>query len=293
MKRLIGILIMVMIVGALSGQGSNTFKYVLKTKGGIINTLKGLSADKVDSTKVSGGNITHYQGGDTLNPTVPYANQVNVSAVAVLKADSTGNAAGNYMTRQNYHNDPLESSALKNAKGFGCTLKVGPILGYTAYSGTAMGDGNVHYSLFYIPEKTTITGVAWFQTTQGNYTADNNNKVGLYSISGATYTKVAESADDGNMWKAAASTIATKNFSSAYSAEPGYYMVAAVYNSSAQTTAPSIAMYGSPINKFYQYGFTDGRYLAGRSGAQADLPATQAAAGLSEGAVYYMAIFLY
>jgi len=78
-------LIAVMIVGALSGQGSNTFKYVLKAKGGIINTLKGEAADKIDSTKVSGGNITHYQGGDTLNPTIPYVNQLALFDVAMKK----------------------------------------------------------------------------------------------------------------------------------------------------------------------------------------------------------------
>ena len=83
MKKATVFLIAIFISGVLSAQTENSFKYVVKTKGGIINTLKGLAADKVDSIKVAGGNVTHYQGGDTLNPTVPYANRLALFDVAM------------------------------------------------------------------------------------------------------------------------------------------------------------------------------------------------------------------
>ena len=73
MKRLILIFGMVLIVGALSAQISNSFKYVIKAKGGITNTLKGLDADKIDSAKVSGGAVKFYQGATQLIPDIPAA----------------------------------------------------------------------------------------------------------------------------------------------------------------------------------------------------------------------------
>jgi hypothetical protein len=83
MKRLITVLIGILIAGVLSAQTSNTFKYVLKTQGGIINTKKGLAADKVDSTKVSGGNFTTYKGADTINPTISASGKIDASTLYV------------------------------------------------------------------------------------------------------------------------------------------------------------------------------------------------------------------
>ncbi len=90
MKKLIIILIGVLMFGALSAQYENSYKYVIKTKGGITNTLKGLDADKIDSTKVSGGEYKAYQGATQLNPNVPAAFQVDGSTVYVTRlADTT------------------------------------------------------------------------------------------------------------------------------------------------------------------------------------------------------------
>jgi len=73
MKKILLIFVMVLIIGALSAQTSNSFKYVIKAKGGITNTLKGLDADKIDSTKVSGDSYYTFQGADTLIPHIPSA----------------------------------------------------------------------------------------------------------------------------------------------------------------------------------------------------------------------------
>jgi hypothetical protein len=102
----------------------------------------------------------------------------------------------------------------------------------------AMTDGQIYLSAVYLPAATTITGAKWFQIVAGVYTADNYNGIGLYTYSGGTLTLVASSTDDGTIWKSTGAL--SKAFSSPYSAAAGVYFLGFIYNSSAQTTAPSI-----------------------------------------------------
>lgn len=124
----------------------------------------------------------------------------------------------------------------------GSTILAEPITGdvYKTSSSTNLTDGQVRWVAVYIPRSMTITGVKFMQQTQGSYTADNYNGVGLYSYSGGNLTLVASSTDDGNIWKATSFTWSSKAFSSTYAASAGLYFVALLYNSSAQTTAPAL-----------------------------------------------------
>jgi hypothetical protein len=106
----------------------------------------------------------------------------------------------------------------------------------------AQTDGQMYLSAIYIPFSTTLTGARWFQNVTGNYTADNENRIGLYSYSGGNLTLVASTADDVNLWKG--SGLQSKAFSSPYVASAGVYYLGFLYNSSAQVTAPSLV--GSP-----------------------------------------------
>jgi hypothetical protein len=108
-----------------------------------------------------------------------------------------------------------------------------------------MTDGQARFSIVKINAPTTITGFKWYQSVTGNYTSDNYNGVGLYTINTSTgaLTLVASSTDDGNIWKGTVNTIQTKAFSSTYAAQPGYYAVMVLYNSSAQVTAPALGIY--------------------------------------------------
>jgi hypothetical protein len=106
----------------------------------------------------------------------------------------------------------------------------------------AMTDGQIYLSAVYLPFSATITGSKWFQIVAGVYTADNYNGIGLYTYSGGTLTLVASSTNDGNIWKSTGAQ--SKAFSSPYSASAGVYYLGYLYNSSAQTTAPSIT--GAP-----------------------------------------------
>lgn len=74
--------------------------------------------------------------------------------------------------------------------------------------------------------------------TAGDYTSDNYNGIALYSYSGGTLTLVASTTNDGNIWKGATGTAQTKAFSSTYSAAPGIYYVAFLWNASATITVP-------------------------------------------------------
>jgi hypothetical protein len=114
-----------------------------------------------------------------------------------------------------------------------------------AVSGQALTSGVTLYTAIYIHTTTTITGVKWFQQTQGNYTANNYNGVGLYSTSGGTLTLVASSSNDGNIWKAATGVFGSKAFVSTYTATAGIYYIGALYSNSAVVTNPAIGFAGS------------------------------------------------
>jgi hypothetical protein len=143
-------------------------------------------------------------------------------------------------------------------------------------------DGSIRMVPVYIPVATTITGVRWYQGTAGNYTADNYNGVGLYSqVSGGTFNLVASSTNDGNTWKATSQSWATKAFSAPYSAAAGIYYVAALYNSSAETTAPLIgAGTALPSNNVTPMDFTNSNKLvASLSGTTLTTPITMSSTG--------------
>jgi len=133
----------------------------------------------------------------------------------------------------------------------------------------------------WLPVAQTITGVKWKQVTQGNYTADNYNGVGLYTYSGGTLTLVASSTDDGNIWKAASGTISSKAFTTPYVATAGLYFVAHLYCSSAQVTAPVTAMILSTTGVNTITDFTNSAKLNGFLPGQTALPALVAMSSIT------------
>lgn len=144
------------------------------------------------------------------------------------------------------------------------------------YSNTssALTDGQIRYTAVYLSKSSTITGIRVYSRTAGNYTGDNNNRVGLYSYSSGTLTLVASSANTSNLWTSAANAYQTISFSSTYAAAPGIYFVALIYNNSAQTTAPALAS-GTALNNaaMASMAFTNSAKLFGTS-TGTDLPAS-------------------
>lgn len=162
-----------------------------------------------------------------------------------------------------------------------------------AVQNNALVDGTAYYIAVYIPFAQNVTGVGWIQSVQGNYTADNNNVVGLYTYSAGTITRVAISANDGNLWKGASNTIQKRAFTSTYSASAGIHFIGFIYNSSAQVTAPSIAAYNNQINSVaFNNDFVSSMKASGTVATQTNIATSVTGAGLTQNA-QQMYVFLY
>ena len=111
---------------------------------------------------------------------------------------------------------------------------------YFCSAGQTLIDGRQYMIPIFLQKDATLTGVKFQQVTQGNYTADNNNRIGLYSVVAGVLTLVASRANNGDLWKGAAGAI-TVPFSAPYAAAAGVYYIGYLYNNSAQVTAPVLA----------------------------------------------------
>lgn len=149
------------------------------------------------------------------------------------------------------------------------------------YSGVNLVDSRIYIAPLWLAEDATITGVKWVQNTQGNYTGDQYNGLGLYSYSGGTITLVASSTDDADIWKGASGSLQSKAFSSTYAASAGLYYVAAIYNNSAQTTAPQIGYCGTLSTAWQTFDFTNSAKWTGAILTQLTLPASTTMASVS------------
>lgn len=155
-----------------------------------------------------------------------------------------------------------------------------PVYGITGNTG-AFTDGRMYFIAVWLEKDATINGVKFYQATQGAFTADNNNKVGLYSYSAGTMTLIASNTvTDANLWKAASNTWTSKAFTTPYAAVAGLYFVGFLYNSSAQTTAPVLG--GTQIDSLAaQLDYTNSAKLSCYINTQTDLPGSQAHSGLT------------
>jgi hypothetical protein len=166
-------------------------------------------------------------------------------------------------------------SAIK-AQTFGLNLA----LANTAFT---PADGILRFTAVYLPMAENLTGIAIVMRIQGNFIADNNNKLALYSYNNGIMTKVAESANDPTtIWKGAVNTFVKVPFAGGpYSAVPGVYFVAALYNNSAQTTAPVLAG-GVNMNNAIQASLdlTKSAKISATVAAQLDMPVSQAMSGV-------------
>lgn len=186
-----------------------------------VSSLNGLTANTQTFTTGTTGtdfNISSTTSTHTFN--LPTANETNRGALSSADWNLFSN---------NWLLDAYQDLG-STFKSYPLTMPQG-ITGIT--SNTSLTATSARFIIVYIPVGATITGVKWYQTTQGNYTANNYNGVGLYTYSGGNLTLVASSTDDGNIWKAANNTWSSKAFSSTYVASSGIYVVALLYNAAA------------------------------------------------------------
>lgn len=158
---------------------------------------------------------------------------------------------------------------------------------------SALTDGQGRYVAVYLTRAATITGVKWTQTTQGSYTADNENRIGLYSVSGGTMTLRAASANNGNLWKEATNAFVATPFATPYDAPAGMYFVCLLYNNSAQVTAPQVAaLTAGQFAPQATLDFTNGARLYPIINATSTLQATQSL-GVGTSSLFPPSVFLY
>jgi hypothetical protein len=171
------------------------------------------------------GYLTFFdENGDSLSQHTNDADKQQISDIAMMIGDA-----------------PQDYKAIKSI-GAG-------IAGKTLFSdggeSLSLTDGRVYYVLVDIYEAATIANVNFIQVTAGNYTADENNYIGLFTVDGDTLTQVAITANNGNLWKGTAGSFQTAAFVTPYEATAGVHAIGFIYSSSAQTTAPQIAGAGN------------------------------------------------
>ena len=161
-------------------------------------------------------------------------------------------------------------------KKYGSTVKTASVIAviYSTSSATLSDNTLLLYALEIQLISITCTSVRFFQWTAGSYTADQNNRIGLYKLVGTTYTLVASIANDANLWVNTSGSVVTKTFDTPYVAPANEQLyIGFLYNNSAQTTAPLIQGVNSNAVEWFNntmWGTTN--LLVAQKGTVNDLP---------------------
>jgi len=159
----------------------------------------------------------------------------------IRKADSTGFREGNYMTRQNYVDDPTNETFIKNTKELGSVYKYYPIrCDYTFNLHVALAGTRAYFTRYYISKRDTITGVKYSLYATGDYNQKDFNGVALYSESGGNLTQVAISNNDSTFLCITQNTLGTIDFTAPVVVDPGSYYVILLYNYDSYVAHPDV-----------------------------------------------------
>ena len=222
------------------------------------------------------------------------AGSVDANALAANSVDSSelvdGSVDSSHLSADAF--DYVQDSVLSQYQAQGSNVKAFTAPPYVQNSAETLLDQMLVLSPLWLPEDETLTGVQFAQVTQGAYTADNENRIGLYTCDGTTFTLVASTPDDANLWKAPAGTIVSDPFSSTYAATRGLYYVGLLYSSSAESTAPQIATCGVLSGGSKNFGMPSNNFSSHRLTLQTSLPASFAASSTGDDyAVNILAVY--
>jgi len=174
--------------------------------------------------------------------------------------------------------ESLDFEAVRVLNSLGVTAVIAPLsleLGGGVLT-PAMGDGNIYYNLCLVKKVTVLTSFTFVMSTSFVGTGDNYNGIGIYSVSNVdgSLTKLSETANNANIWTAVAGTPTTVNLPTPLTLQPGKYIIASIYNNSAQSTAPS--MQGIGTTTWYNVMIPNGVKMSGYSSSSTNnsLPAT-------------------
>jgi len=244
------ILVFLFVIAAI---GVNAQTY---SKKGYRTATDTISNVELTTLKGVTGNIQTQLNNRALKDSVPTWAQLDsmdidgeayVDSVAKLKADSiVNNRFYNY----------LKSNGQPKLLGF--PMFSASLLG----GGRTMTDGAMYLSSYKINKDTTITNLKTWLTTAGAFTSDNYNGMVVYTTNATGITLASKTADDGNVWKTTAGTLISKDLETpVVVTKDQIIMIGALYNSSAQTTAPTITSASNSYASFINLLLTDGRKL--------------------------------
>jgi hypothetical protein len=268
---------------------NNTERIVIDSIGSIgIGTSLAAASSVVDITSTGKGLLIPRMTTNQRNAITSPASQLLVSNTSNQTLDQY-NGTGWSSIAGDYNKDLLAIQLLGSpikSTGIGS-----PFLPNT---GTGMVDSRSYFNAVYLDKKITSTGTAFYQATQGVFTGDNFNGLALYSYSGGTVTQIATTANDANIWKNTSNTWVQVAWTSSVTIEPGIYFIAALYNSSAQTTAPVIGVFNpANVNNYFAPLTTNSsRLFSGVINTVNTLPASQACSAWNSITTYY-ALYLY
>jgi hypothetical protein len=153
------------------------------------------------------------------------------------------------------------SNFIKALQAMGSTIKAETVNAsyFNSGSGVTMTDARISFMAVYLSNGATITGVKFQQDSSGTYTADNENRIGLYTYNSSTgeLTLVASSANNGDLWKGVQREIQTVPFTTPYVAAEGLYFVGLIYNTSAATRTPRLLANSNDADYLNTLGFTN------------------------------------
>lgn len=196
-------------------------------------------------------------------------------------------------TKQQIQALPTDNQLVVGLRNYGSTIKALPFgvtLANLFATQTTLADGVYYTALFEIKDTITVTGVGWVQQTQGSYTADNYNGVAIYTVSGGTDTKLVETVNDGNIWKAVAGS-STKAFPTTQILLPGNYKISALWNASATPTAPIVYAH-TTVGGNITYLLPNNQKISATLSAQTSMPASVVGSSLTS-VSNYLGIWLY
>lgn len=238
-----------------------------------------------------------------VKPNQPYVKTVDANTyfgtkisndTLFLKVSDAISATSYFYTKQQTQALLINTQLIVGLQSYGSPLKALPF-GVTMSdlfsSNSTMVDGTLWNMLLEVKDTITVTGVGYVQHTQGAYTSDQYNGFAIYSTTGGTDTKVVETVNDGNIWKAASNSKVEKAFATPQVLLPGNYKICAVWNASATTTAPILYTH-TGVSANITYLLPNSQKISGTVAVQNSMPTTIANSSLTSQS-NFLGIYLY
>ena len=177
-------------------------------------------------------------------------------------------------TTESYYSN----SYVDRLKALGSDVQYSNYLGGTVTSTLILTDSRLILTSVYIPKTSTISNIGWRQNTAGDYTEDNYNGIGIYSINTTTgdLTLIGKTVNDGTIWKTVVATgYGNKDLETPVVLEKGIYFLGFLYNSLAVVTAPGLGYSTTSLGTLSNMAFFNtptNTYLTAYLSGQTNLP---------------------